>query len=98
MAIILNGVLGQEGYIGVGVKDSFLLLISHGFTLIITDFFLKYTSLLNYGFMPKFNNKPASIFFACPPSSSSAGLRPCPIYPPYFRRTSGRRGGERAFK
>jgi len=48
MEIISNDLTGQEGNIGVGVKDNFLLLISHGpacqmagrFTLIITDIFL----------------------------------------------------------
>jgi hypothetical protein len=33
-----------EGYVGVEVKDNFLLLISHGFTLIVTDFFIIYKS------------------------------------------------------
>jgi len=76
MESILNGVLGQEGNaVRVKVKDSFLLLISHRFTLIIADIFLSYTSFLNYGFVPKFNNKPASIFVAYPPSSRTTGLR-----------------------
>jgi len=30
MEIILNDLTGQEANIGVGVKDDFLLLISHG--------------------------------------------------------------------
>ena len=54
------------------------------------DIFLSYTSFLNYGFVPKFNNKPASIFVAYAPSSRTTGLRPCP--------TDSRRGGRRAFK
>jgi len=28
---------------------------------------------LNSGFLPKFNNKPTSIFVACPPSASQSG-------------------------
>ena len=54
MKSILNGVPGQEGNdISVKVKDSFFLLISHRFTLIIADILLSYTGILNYGFMPK---------------------------------------------
>jgi len=76
MKSILNEAPGQEGNaISVKVKDSFLLLISHRFMLIIADSLLSYTSLLNYGFMPKFNNKPASIFVACPPSRVSQARR-----------------------
>jgi hypothetical protein len=39
MEIISNDLTGQEGN-AIKEKDSFLLLISHGFTLIITDIFL----------------------------------------------------------